>query len=64
MTLADRVWEAGGLSDVITNEECLTHDLQGQTVECVVQVDLTEPNGKEWHGERIIKIRMKRVKGS
>ena len=46
-------------SDFIQEEDFIAHSLIKNTVECYVHVDILDPNGIHWKGERIIKIRLK-----
>ena len=57
MTLEERLGE--NFSDYIVEEYCLTHSLYGNTAECAIFVEIQEPNGKRWKGERIIKMRLR-----
>ena len=49
-----------GLANFITEEYALTHDLNGNTAEVRVYIEMADNNGQEWIGERIIKIKMKK----
>lgn len=59
-TIEDRLGEDYAFSDYIEEEYCLAHSLEKNTVECRVFVHIKEPNGVNWYGERIIKMKLRK----
>lgn len=58
-TLEDRLGDDYNRN--ITEEYCLTHGLYKNTVVARVYVEIQEPSGKKWKGERIVKMRLRRI---